>query len=561
MTLTCLFAGDIEGNYPRLAAKVKKLCSKRSFDLLFIVGVFFPANQTPDEYIAGMCPNPKDSDDTSKTKAKELFINLFKPLVDLPCLTYVASSDQSGNAWWSELKNHGCCKNIFRLSESGKLHTIRGLRVAAIMNPKVPFPANASTTHSPLDILLCHDWPKGFDGNFRDPGTNFTTFKPAALQDSAPNTWSLRVASSLDKHDDDQAGGELKDLVKEPVVSFGCNTVRRVALQTNPRYLFTSKRKVFFQLPPYTNSDANTRHLKIPSLITRTVKPGSTGISGKSALLTKSIFGLSKKAPQVSNPINSLTSSSSASSTSSSGSSEQLSKLKPATRMIALGSCNGIEGINGGTKFLSQLPSTIKASKVTKWIHALGLVPMNELILEKNDPITASKTLSDPPGATTWLVTERFISIGPLTKQHAYTEIIPLKSQNCQSIESLFIERGKVCGVDFTTTTVESIRESLELREAERNALDYRWVQYFIVDIPSDDHGDDKICTTRRVMVHKVSDQKKYGRRFPLQFGRSVCCTLTDCEERVNWKNCVLSKEDEETYAQSFEAITKTLSL
>lgn len=41
---------------------------------------------------------------------------------------------------------------------------------------------------------------------------------------------------------------------------------------------------------------------------------------------------------------------------------------------------------------------------------------------------------------------------------------------------------------------------------------------------------------------------------FPLHFGREVFCSseLFDCEEKVDWRECSLSKEQEEQYVKEF---------
>jgi hypothetical protein len=44
--------------------------------------------------------------------------------------------------------------------------------------------------------------------------------------------------------------------------------------------------------------------------------------------------------------------------------------------------------------------------------------------------------------------------------------------------------------------------------------------------------------------------------RFPIQFGREVLASkaILDCEEKVDWRNCTLSKEGETALAQKLKA-------
>ncbi len=55
------------------------------------------------------------------------------------------------------------------------------------------------------------------------------------------------------------------------------------------------------------------------------------------------------------------------------------------------------------------------------------------------------------------------------------------------------------------------------------------------------------------------TDEKLYHRvrsGFPIQFGREVICSqdLLNCESRIDWRSCQLSKEEEAECTQKFRA-------
>ena len=61
---------------------------------------------------------------------------------------------------------------------------------------------------------------------------------------------------------------------------------------------------------------------------------------------------------------------------------------------------------------------------------------------------------------------------------------------------------------------------------------------YFFVELPDSSER----------LYHRVRSG------FPIQFGREVICSrdLLDCESRIDWRSCQLSKEDESQCTQRF---------
>lgn len=51
----------------------------------------------------------------------------------------------------------------------------------------------------------------------------------------------------------------------------------------------------------------------------------------------------------------------------------------------------------------------------------------------------------------------------------------------------------------------------------------------------------------------------KPGARFDLQFGRVLACYLLNEKDKINWKNCILDREEEEKLAKAFNKELKSM--
>ena len=66
--------------------------------------------------------------------------------------------------------------------------------------------------------------------------------------------------------------------------------------------------------------------------------------------------------------------------------------------------------------------------------------------------------------------------------------------------------------------------------------------QYFYLEMPS-----------RVRMLWEVPAGAAEKRRLPLQFGRQVACRVLRCPQRVFWKDCVVSPEQEHRLTNEFK--------
>ncbi|KAF9077200.1 CwfJ C-terminus 1-domain-containing protein-like protein [Rhodocollybia butyracea] len=114
---------------------------------------------------------------------------------------------------------------------------------------------------------------------------------------------------------------------------------------------------------------------------------------------------------------------------------------------------------------------------------------------------------------------------------HAHVQAIPIPSSefNVNDIENAFISQGRSQGIDFESEN--NVEEALASSAGGRNG-------YFRVDLPDG-----------RKMVHLM----KPNVPFSIQFGRQVLVSLLGTPERLDWKACMLSEEEDKADAQSFK--------
>ncbi|KAF8636669.1 hypothetical protein AX17_003475 [Amanita inopinata Kibby_2008] len=110
---------------------------------------------------------------------------------------------------------------------------------------------------------------------------------------------------------------------------------------------------------------------------------------------------------------------------------------------------------------------------------------------------------------------------------HAHIHAVPLPARFKKSVEDAFISEGRVLGIDFE-------RDPDAAMESCSNGKG----GYFRVDLPDG-----------RKLVHLIQDHIPFN----IQFGRQVLVNLIGMPERVDWKACVLSEDEDRTDAQNFK--------
>ncbi len=131
---------------------------------------------------------------------------------------------------------------------------------------------------------------------------------------------------------------------------------------------------------------------------------------------------------------------------------------------------------------------------------------------------------------------------------HAHVQAVPIPERMKDDVKTAFLEQGRMQGIDFEEDPVAAMESCQNGRGS-----------YFKVELPDGSS-----------MVHLLKDQVP----FSIQFGRYVACvllqyilldlnttihrqvltTLLNMPERFDWKECVLSQEEDTADATAFKS-------
>jgi len=112
---------------------------------------------------------------------------------------------------------------------------------------------------------------------------------------------------------------------------------------------------------------------------------------------------------------------------------------------------------------------------------------------------------------------------------HAHVQVVPVPEKLKNDIEEAFIQEGRMQGISFEQDAEAALASCANGKGS-----------YFKVDLPDG-----------RMMVHLMKDNVPFG----LQFGRQVLVNLLGMPERIDWKNCMLSEEDDRADAEAFKKV------
>eukprot|EP00262_Sarcandra_glabra_P004851 TRINITY_DN16090_c0_g1_i1.p1 TRINITY_DN16090_c0_g1~~TRINITY_DN16090_c0_g1_i1.p1 ORF type:complete len:435 (-),score=66.37 TRINITY_DN16090_c0_g1_i1:58-1362(-) len=128
---------------------------------------------------------------------------------------------------------------------------------------------------------------------------------------------------------------------------------------------------------------------------------------------------------------------------------------------------------------------------------------------------------------------EGFFKLGRLI--HANLQAIPIPLSKACDVRGNFILAAKKMGFEFAV--MKPSDRNTEGRKLLRTQLD-KTIGFFYVELPEG-----------TILSHSVEDKEK----FPVQFGREVLAGLLNMPDRVDWRNCKLSKEEEMQMAEGFK--------
>ncbi|KAF4603696.1 hypothetical protein EYR40_000864 [Pleurotus pulmonarius] len=123
-----------------------------------------------------------------------------------------------------------------------------------------------------------------------------------------------------------------------------------------------------------------------------------------------------------------------------------------------------------------------------------------------------------------------FFEVGRLSMKggHAHVQAVPIPERTKDDVKTAFLEQGRMQGIDFEEDPVAAMESCQNGRGS-----------YFKVELPDGSS-----------MVHLLKDQVP----FSIQFGRQVLTTLLNMPERFDWKECVLSQEEDTADATAFKS-------
>jgi len=122
-----------------------------------------------------------------------------------------------------------------------------------------------------------------------------------------------------------------------------------------------------------------------------------------------------------------------------------------------------------------------------------------------------------------------FFEVGRLSAKggHAHVQAIPIPLELKDKVEPAFTNEGRSQGIAFEGDP----DAALEMCAGGRQS-------YFRVDLPDG-----------RKMVHLMKDTVP----FSIQFGRQVLVSLLNTPDRLDWKACMLSEDQDKVEAQAFK--------
>lgn len=111
---------------------------------------------------------------------------------------------------------------------------------------------------------------------------------------------------------------------------------------------------------------------------------------------------------------------------------------------------------------------------------------------------------------------------------HAHVQVVPVPQSLAGKVEEAFVSEGKRFGLDPERDPQEALKTCAGGKKS-----------YFRLDLPNER------------MVVWLTDSG--GRSFSLQFGRNVLTSLLGMKDRLDWKACAQSDEDDTLDAQNFK--------
>ncbi|XP_065902892.1 CWF19-like protein 1 [Dysidea avara] len=539
-----LVAGDVEGRFEQLFTRVANIQKKSGqFDMLLCVGTFF----------------------SSEDECKSQWRQMVEGTITVPLPTYIMGPTSKDHmSYYGDLDSDGgeLIDDITFLGQAGVFTTSSDLRIAYLSGRHDENSYSSTTTGD-----------KSLSENFNQSDVE-RLFSHAEKKDYV----GVDILLSSDWPSDVAIGTNPPDGVD--ISKVGCQPLSRLATALKPRYHFVSLHKVFYERPPYRNH----RVLQEPARhCTRFISLANVGNPDKKQRFLYA-FNIT---PMASMEASELTAQPQAStdcpyvrtvanyrqhSQASSGDPSQnffyderaiaSSKRKhqnqrgndPKRRApdwgkppVAKGPCWFCLGspevdkhlvVSVGEQSYLALPKgglTPEHVLIIPISHYASFTEASRGAMIEMEKYKSSLRKYYHSKGQTCVIFER-----NYRSQHMQLQVVPVPKMSCDTLREVFVAHGQSQGIEFTelppgTSIVDAV-------QAGRS--------YFNLEF---EDPPNLYCNIRG--------------KFPLQFGREVLASgpVLDMTDRVDWKACSVSKEQETKLAtnmrENFEPFDFTVDL
>jgi len=512
MAMKVLVSGDVEGNLPALFKRVETVNSKAGpFEMLLCVGSFFgPGNLGWADYKSGRCKVP-------------LPVYILGPADPAQLLPY------------PDLAGCEMCENVIYLGRQGCFTTKEGLKIAYLSGVQASDNLSAkSHNYTPsnlqnlevslkwdnpkfqgVDILLTCDWPKGISNN---------------------------------------AGKAKVDSVDD--ISVGSPLISRLALLSRPRYHFCGIQGEYYERAPYRNHQSGseqsrhvTRFIALAKVANKekkkwlyafNINPMSSMERGDLVCQPGGVTDLPYREEHIT--------------VTGSGDKQQFFyDMNAKMEEEGKGKKRKREGDSAPPKPSGPCWFCLSSAEVEKHLivsvgtHCYlalpkgGLTEDHVLIL----PIGHHACLVDLPEEVDREVSKFKSALRKMYKnmgkapvffernyktQHLQIQVVPVDKNKANTVKQVFLDNAAQLELDLN-----EIPSHVPLSQ-----LAVQGQAYFYAETPE-----------REQLFGRIV------KNFPLQFGREVLADtrLLDMQERVDWKSCTTSKEEETDATKQFRKL------
>lgn len=131
---------------------------------------------------------------------------------------------------------------------------------------------------------------------------------------------------------------------------------------------------------------------------------------------------------------------------------------------------------------------------------------------------------------------------------HAHINCVPVDRGLGSKIRTTMLSMAAGAGFSGDRELRELQNPDISITSILKNADEDELVGYFYAEIPFGENGDVK----RFLYTALNQDDRVNRKKIPLQFGREVLASALGDDNLAHWKGCVLSKEIEEEYTETF---------